>query len=287
MTRAARARRGPAWLLAERDAELEAGSDAHYEDPEYYGAAYADRFEDVDYYAALAADLGGPILEYGCGSGRITLPLARLGLEVTGVDRSRPMLAALRRHLRGEAKRALRERITLRCGDIRTVKLDRRFPLVLCTFNTLLHLYTRRDLERFCARVVAHLRRGGRFVVDASVPDLDDMRADPNRIYRVPRFRHPSTGEVVRYGERFDYDPLRQVLTIAMEFETVDKRRGRPPASWMTPLSHRQYFPQELQALLHYNGLEVFDIHGDYRFEAPTAEAVELVYHCRVRRRWR
>jgi SAM-dependent methyltransferase len=284
MRRPARGRRHPAWLLAARDAELEAGSDAHYEDPAYYGSAYADRLEDVDYYVALAADLGGPVLEYGCGSGRITVPLARIGLEVTGIDRSRPMLAALRRQLRGE-HRALGERITLRCADMRTAKLPRRFPLVLCTFNTLLHLYTRRDLERFCARVRAHLRRGGRFVVDASVPDLADLSAEPSRIYRVPRFRHPSTGEVVRYGERFDYDPLRQVLTIAMEFESMAK--DGPAASWMTPLAHRQYFPQELQALLHYNGLEVFDIHGDFRFEAPTAEAVELVYHCRVRRGWR
>ena len=86
-------------LVGGRDAELEAGSDAHYTDPTYYAATYADRTEDVDYYLGLAAEwgVGGGVLEYGCGDGRILLLMARLGLSCVGIDRSAPMLAALRR----------------------------------------------------------------------------------------------------------------------------------------------------------------------------------------------
>jgi len=262
-----------------RDAELEAGSDAHYTDPRYYASTYASRDEDVGYYVTLALERGGPVLEYGCGNGRILLPLARSGLEVMGVDRSAPMVSDLRMRLKLEHPEA-RRRVRLRRGDMRSWRVAERFPLVLCTFNTFLHLYTRQDVERFCARVLAHLTPRGRFVVDVSVPVPEELARTPDKLQRTPRFKHPSTGEVVRYGERFDYDPLRQVLLVSMEFEP----KGRPKDAWMTPLAHRQFFPQELEALLHYNGLEVVDVHGDFVRAAPEQDAAELVYHCRRRR---
>jgi len=58
---------------------------------------------------------------------------------------------------------------------------------------------------------------------------------------------------MVRYTERFDYDYARQILFVAMEFLP----EGRPKASWVTPLAHRQFYPQELEALLHYNGFAI------------------------------
>jgi SAM-dependent methyltransferase len=266
-----------------RRADLEVGSDAHYDDPQYYAHTYRKREEDIEYYLELALRHARKrrcrVLEYGCGNGRIALPLARVGLEVTGVDRSVPMLADFRSRLKQEDG-DLRSRVTVKRGDMRRVKLKRRFDLVLCTFNTWLHLYVRQDVERYCARVREHLAPGGRFVVDVSVPDPHELICDPNRAYHTPRFRHPSSGEVVRYAERFDYEPMRQLLMVWMEFEPRDRPEGR----WTTPLAHRQYYPLELEALLHYNGLEVVEVHGDFEHEAPQGDSDSLIYHCRLRR---
>lgn len=262
-----------------RDAELESGSDAHYKDAAYYAATYANRTEDVDFYLGLAAEHGeGGVLEYGCGDGRILLPLARIGLACTGVDRSAPMLRALRQKLKAHPE--LRPRITAKRGDMRRVRFDQRFPLVLCTFNTFLHLYTRQDVEQFLTRVRAHLKRGGRFVLDVSVPNPEELGRDPATITRVTPFRHPSTDEVVRYGERFDYDGMRQVLLVSMEFEP----KGAPERAWMTPLAHRQFFPRELEALLHYNGFEVMDVYGDFEMRPPDGGTVDIALVCRARR---
>jgi SAM-dependent methyltransferase len=260
-----------------RNGELVAGSNAHYDDAGYYTAAYAERTADVDYYVALAEKYGGPILEYGCGNGRIALPIARLGIDITGVDRSDTMLADFRASLKQEA-REVRKRVSIKRGDMRKLTLRRKFPLVLCTFNTFLHLYTRDDVERFCARVRRHMTPRGRFVVDVCMPDPEELHRDPSRIYRQPRFKH-SSGQVVRYGERFDYDRLRQVLFVSMEFEPT----GRPLEGWVTPLAHRQFFPQELEALLHYNGLEVVDVHGDFSNTKPTSATDEIALHCKLR----
>lgn len=261
---------------------LAEGTVAHYLDVRYYSATYADRTDDIGYYLGQALEHArggrGSVLEYGCGNGRIALPLARAGLTVTGLDRSRTMLADLRQRLAAEPV-AVRRRLQVRRGDMRRAKLGRRFDLVLCTFNTLLHLYTRQDVERFCARALRHMRRGARLILDVSLPDPDELGRNPERAYRVPRFRHPTTGEVVRYAERFDYHPLEQVLMVSMEFEP----RDAPERRYLTPLAHRQFFPRELEALLHYNGLRVVEVHGDFTTDPPELDCETLIYHCRAR----
>jgi DNA-directed RNA polymerase omega subunit len=245
------------------DRALWAGSRAHYDDPGYYSKTYGDRHEDVDFYRALASTEPGPVLEYGVGNGRIAVELARAGCSVVGVDWSRPMLEDLRGRQREAQTQGATgrwaERIELVEGDMREVALGRQFPLVLCTFNTFLHLYTRQDVEAFLERVKEHLAPGGRFVFDLSIPQAGDLARDPERAYKVPRFRHPTTKQVVRYAERFDYDPVRQILYVTMEFQPLDGSEG-----WVVPLTHRQFFPQEIEALLHHNGLVIERIQGDF-----------------------
>jgi SAM-dependent methyltransferase len=231
---------------------------------------------DVMYYVNLAVESGGPVLEYGVGNGRIALPLARAGIEVVGVDHSRPMLDDLRRRLRQEPPE-VRRLVHLVRGDMRKVKLKRRFPLVICGFNTALHLYTRHDVEPFLARVREHLTTDGVFVADLSTPPLADLERDPDRAYHAPRFRHPTTGGMVKNVERFDYDPARQVLFVSMEFEPI----GRPDLAWMTPLCHRQFFPQEWEALLHYNGLDAIKVEGDFLGGPLDKQSDVMVWHAR------
>jgi SAM-dependent methyltransferase len=276
VSRGKRARRGSG---SGNDAELEAGSSAHYEDPAYYTKTYRDRLDDVRFYADLALARGGPVLEYGCGNGRIAIPIARHGLEVTGVDLSAAMLRDLRARLKSEPPE-VRKLVRARRGDMRSVRLGRRFPLVLCTFNAFLHLYTRQDVERFLARAREHLARGGELIFDLSIPEPAELVRKPERPYFAPRFRYPTAaggeGPIVRYSERFDYDKLRQVLFVAMEFAPVDGGE-----SWMTPLAHRQFYPQELEMLLHYNGFEVTERWGDFDGSPLSQESRVLILACR------
>src|SRR5207237_4797038 len=116
-----------------------------------------------------------------------------------------------------------------------------------------------------------------------SMPVLEDLLRDPTQPFRAPRFRHPTTGEVVGYTEHFDYDAARQILFVSMEFEP----RGHAQRAWTTPLAHRQFFPQELLALLHYNGLDVTQTHGDFHGGPLDRASDVLVVHARARRGWR
>jgi SAM-dependent methyltransferase len=261
------------------DRELQAGARAHYEDPAYYTSTYRRRIDDVQFYVGLAVKSGGPVLEYGIGNGRVALVLARHGIAVTGIDHSRQMLADLRARLREEAAE-VRSRVSLRFGDMRGARLGARFPLIICPFNTALHLYARRDVERFLASVRAHLERGGLFAFDISMPQMTDLLRDPMRPFHAPRFRHPTTGEIVHNREYFDYDPARQILFVSMEFEPVE----HPRRAWSTPLAHRQFFPQEMAALLHYNGFEVVSLAGDFYGGPLDRTSDVMVWLARARR---
>lgn len=258
------------------DAQLLAGTEAHYEDTAYYDKTYAKRREDVAFYVGLARQARHGILEYGAGNGRITLPMAEAGARVVAVDRHAAMVDDLKKK-RAALPDSVRDRIDIKRGDMCTLRLDTKFGLVICPFNTFLHLYDRPSVERFLARVLAHLTASGRFVFDVSMPQAEELARKVDRAYRTPPFSYPGIGRV-KYKERFDYEPLRQILFVNMEFEP---ERGEP---FTTPLTHRQFFPQELEALLHYNGFTIEKIEGDFAGPA-TNETLTLVYTTKATKR--
>src|SRR5688500_20255197 len=112
----------------------DAGATEHYGDPLYYSKTYKERTHDVEYYVKLARRCKGPVLEYGIGNGRVALAIARAGIEVAGIDLSQPMLDSLDSTLKSLPKQ-LRARVSYRQGDMREVRLRRRFPVVIAPLN--------------------------------------------------------------------------------------------------------------------------------------------------------
>ncbi len=241
------------------EARITRGGQAHYEDAIYYDLAYKQRRQDVRFYVEIAEQLGSPVLELGVGTGRVALALARAGIDVLGVDPAKPMLdhATSKRLSLPKGKQA---HLTLKRGDARTLRLKRRFPLVTAPFNVFMHLYTRRDLERALTTVRTHLTPRGRFVFDVLTPDLRAMVRRPGRLLKAPMVIHPLTGRRYHYLEAFEYDALRQVQMVSMIFQDAEGTGEMK----IVPLSQRQFFPQELEALLHYNGFAVEHRWGDF-----------------------
>jgi SAM-dependent methyltransferase len=257
--------------------DLAAGTKAHYESAEYYDRAYKQLEDDLFFYVQAAEELDGPVLELGCGTGRITLALARAGLSVTGVDLNPDMLAGAQAKL-ASASPKVRRRVELRQGDMRSLRLDRRFKLVISPFNAMQHLYTRQDFEGCCATVHHHLMpRAGRFVFDVLLPDVMALNRNPARRYKLGSVYHPRGDKTYLYRESFDYDPLTQVQFIVMHFDDPDDVSG----SFDTPLAHRQFFPLELEALVHYNGFEVLERYGDFDKHSINEESESQIYLCR------
>jgi len=177
--------------------------------------------------------------------------------------------------------------VKLRRGDMRKVELGTRFPLVISPFNTLLHLYTREDVERWLARVQQHLLPNGELVFDVTMPIPHDLARRPDLAYHTPSFVHPTEGRV-SYHEYFDYDRVRQILFVSMCFARQDKGKrkgsgssGDTERTFMTPLAHRQFFPREIEALLHYNGFAVTKVSGDFSGGPLVQDSDVMVWHAK------
>ena len=230
----------------------------HYEHVSLYETSFKTRKQDVRFFCDEAAFLGGPILEYGAGAGRVTLPLARAGFDVTAVDLSQPMLERLQAHVI-KTPHKVQERITIRRGDMRRLKLKQRFPLVLATFNVVGHLATFKDMGAFLKRVREHLSPGGRLMFDVPIPHPEEIEADPEELFKAPRFKHPDTGQWIRQTERFEYDPDKQTLLVESHLKPEGARDGIT-----IPLTLRQWFPKELEAILRYEGFSNVETFADY-----------------------
>lgn len=186
------------------------------------------------------------------------------------------MLAALQNKLKAEPE-AVQRRVQVVEGDMRTVRVAQRFDWVIAPFNTVLHLYTPEDIAGFFATASAHVeRRAGQLVFDYATPRPKDLCLDPERWFKGGRLRHPSTGQWVRYSERFHYSPQRQVLSAWSRFEPEN---GEPPFEVL--LTHRQFFPQEMQALLRFHGFGDQTWSADFSDAPPHAGADVLVVQSR------
>jgi SAM-dependent methyltransferase len=261
---------------------LSAGTTQHYVDAELYDHEYKRRKDDVRFYRALANEValadGSNLLELGCGSGRLLLPLLRDGHRVTGVDLSPHMLARLGERL-ARLPEATRARATLHRADFRSLQLHRRFPLVVCPFNAMMHLYTREDAERFLAGVRRHLRRDGLFVFDVMNPDLRWLSRDSQKRWARTRFRHPRTGERMVYTTNLLWDGPLQIAFMRIYYAPEDgSRRER-----VVQLTHRYFFPLELEALLHYNGFRIERVEGDFDGGPLTADSEQQIVSARLR----
>ncbi len=126
--------------------------------------------EDVPFWTRLARQTGGPVLELGCGTGRVLLPVARTGVRIVGVDRSAPMLSRARRRIRRSSRGS---RVSLVRGDIRMLPFagPGQFGLVMAPYGILQSLTREADLVATLESVARVVKPGGTFGLDL-VPDL-------------------------------------------------------------------------------------------------------------------
>jgi SAM-dependent methyltransferase len=217
---------------------------------------------DVPFWTNVALQAKGPVLELGCGTGRISLPLARAGVRLVGIDRSQPMLeraakrlAAMRR--RTGARRPIR--LGLLRGDIRSLPFaSGSFSAVLAPYGILQSLLRNADLDATLAAVAGVLVPGGLFGIDL-VPDVPNWREYSNRVQlkgRAAGGAHLTLVESVRQDRR-------RHLTIFEQ--TYVERRGRLVREHAFELTFRTLPIPVFTRRLERAGFEVEAVLGDYR----------------------
>src|SRR6516225_3115303 len=180
----------------------------------FYDAAYQDNPQtgrDAEFYRALAREGAGPVLELGCGTGRVLLRIAEDGFPCTGLDASRHMLDALR------AKSTF-PNLRLVHAPMQRFDLGRdRFGLVYAAFRVFQHLYTVEDQLACLECVRRHLAPGGRLAFDVFRPRLERMVQLEEPEHLELRFEHE--GETVSRFTTVKRDPAAQLLSVHFRYE--------------------------------------------------------------------
>ena len=227
--------------------------DTLYSDAELYEqilSAIGER-DEVTCYASLAQHPAARILELGCGTGRLSQPLAELGFVVTGLDSAAAMLSVARRKAVGRtvAPHYIQ-------GDLRDFDLGAVFDLVILPNNTLGHLHSVAELAAMLGRVRSHLGDGGLFVLDIFNPSPGRLALGPEHQFPLLSFSD-SAGALVVVTESSHYNLATQVSRLSWHLTFADGRKTT------LQFSLRVFFPQELDALLMLHGFAIEAKYGD------------------------
>jgi SAM-dependent methyltransferase len=167
---------------------------------------------DITFFVEAAVKSGGPVLEVGCGTGRVLIPTARAGIDVVGLDLSPDMLAVCRQRLRDEPE-AVQSKVTLLQADMRRFALGRAFSLVTIPFRSFQHLLTVEDQLSCLESIHQHLGTEGMLILDLFNPSLDWLVNRPvgEELAEEPAFNIPDGRRVIRRQKTLARDRFNQV----------------------------------------------------------------------------
>jgi ubiquinone/menaquinone biosynthesis C-methylase UbiE len=225
---------------------------------------------DIPFYMKWAKKSKGRVLELCCGTGRITLPLKEAGIDVTGVDFTPSMLE-------GAAQKASKKNLDLPLvrQDMRKLKLGQKFDLIFIPFNSIQNTYTIEDIEKVFAGAKAHLKPRGKFIIDIFNPSISLMYERARKPMKQ-RDSKLSTGERVKLFEKTEYNSAEQILRVYWTYQFGSKK------PFTRTLDMRCFYPQEMDALLKYNGFKVLKKFGDFSEGAFTSSSAKQIFVCEV-----
>jgi SAM-dependent methyltransferase len=218
---------------------------------------------DIDWYRRRAKTVGGPVLELGAGTGRITIPIAEDGVTIHALDASAEMLGVLRRKV-ASLSDDVRGRITITEADMRSFELAEKFALVICPFRAFLHNLTDDDRLACLGRVRAHLRPGGRLAFNVFHPSLEVMARNVSALGGVWRWTktlpHGDGGHLV-CSEATRYDTVRQRLHSQHRYE-VYGADGNLTRTFLHQLELAYLYQGDVRGLLRQAGFGSIHIAG-------------------------
>ena len=243
----------------------------------YYDHIHANLQEDLDFVLDLADQYAGPIMELGCGTGRLLLPLIQAGYTVTGVDNEQAMLGRARKRLEEESEE-VRKRVILIQADLRSMVLPDGlgdYGLILFSYNTLLH-FKADEMRRILRRVRSMMHKDGRLFLDSANPyliegvDYEDYPVVENS------FSVPETGEIVIQKSQSRLDFGDQCLHTTWFFETRNQT-GLLLDQAAVEIAYWYQFPHQLELLLTHAGFRLERIMGDYDYSAFSEDSERLL----------
>jgi SAM-dependent methyltransferase len=222
---------------------------------------------DVSFYVGAARECGGRVLELGCGTGRLLIPTAQAGVEITGLDASEGMLEVCRGRLRAEGP-AVQARVSLHHGDMRDFDFGYAFRLVTIPFRPFQHLLTVGEQLACLSAIRRHLDADGRLIFDVFNPSIYNLArpAEGAETDEEPPFTLPDGRTVIRRHRMLERDLVGQVNRGELVYYVThpDGRQER----LVHPFQMRCIFRFEAEHLLARAGFTLDHVYSDFERSA-------------------
>lgn len=236
----------------------------------FYDAENAGKTDDINLYLQLAQQHGGPLMDIGCGTGRVMIPLAQNGYEMHGIDIEQAMLD--RAEECRQASDILKKNMTLHHGDVLSYELDKKFKLMLVPYNGLMHFHDQETQLKVLQKLRSWTADDGLMVLD--LPNAGEIFAtqETAAVMMERTFLEPETGHMVMQQSVSYLDRVRQLLQVTWIYDEItgDGTLKRTFA----PLVLYYYFYSEIKLLLERCGFEVDAVYGDTDY-GPFADGCE------------
>ena len=227
------------------------------------------KLADLQFYKRwLPKNKDARILELCCGTGRLTLPIAKDGYDISGVDYTSSMLE--------QAKVKASEgglEVEFIEADIRTLDLPEKYDLIFIPFNSIHHLYKNEDLFKAFNVVKNHLKEGGLFLLDCFNPNIQFIVEGEKEQKEIAEYttkdgREVLIKQIMRYENKTQINRIEWHYYINGEFDSIQN------------LDMRLFFPQELDSYLEWNGFNIINKFGGFEEEAFNDNSEKQIFVC-------
>lgn len=246
-------------------------SDSLYTNSQVYDAMNDSLVEDTHFYLDELKNENGQILELACGTGRITCALALAKKSITGLDLSETML----REAQNKSKK-MNLNIDWHLGNMTNFNLSRKFDVIFVGYNSVHHILTNQDFKKFLDSVKNHLKPNGRFLFDLFNPSIALLNRKNVRT-EMNNYIDPATGDYIFVNEENEYDAATQINHITYFYSKKNQLDFHSH-----PLKMRCYFPQEIDALLEYNGFKIVNKYGSFKKHAFVSSSSKQIFECKI-----
>ncbi len=224
---------------------------------------------DLEFYKRwLPQDKNIQVLELCCGTGRLTLPIAKEGYNITGVDYTPSMIEKAK-------TKAIKEGLQIEFieADIRTLDLHKKYDLIFIPFNSIHHLYKNEDLFEALKSVKSHLKENGLFLLDCYNPNIQYIVDGEKELKEIAEYI-ADDGRKVLIKQTMQYENKTQVNRIEWHYFINGKFDS------IQELDMRMFFPQELDAYLKSNGFTILHKFGSFEEETFNNSSEKQIFVC-------
>ncbi|WP_437373441.1 class I SAM-dependent methyltransferase [Maribacter litoralis] len=225
---------------------------------------------DLQFYKRwLPKNKNSRILELCCGTGRLTLPIAQAGYNISGVDNTSSMLEAAK-------EKASKEGLEVEFinADIRTLDLPDQYDLIFIPFNSIHHLYTNEDVFMAFSVVKRHLKEGGIFLLDCFNPNIQFIVESEKEQKEIAEYT-TEDGREILIKQKMRFENKTQINRIEWHYYINGKFDS------IQNLDMRLFFPQELDSYLEWKGFKIIHKFGGFEEESFNDNSEKQIFVCK------